>query len=147
MLLSIIFTINFGIGTYFACFNWYLKKVLFVLPLVPVIKQQFNELINGQSQTNRAQELNLSFYNDMINLTNFASNLLKIDKKHYKVINVYYIGYIMIRKIDDCEKIYIVNRFHLLVNHAKSWRKKWEINSWFLSILLMNKICRWLGWN
>ena len=94
--------------------------MLFVLPLVPVIKQQFNELINGQSQTNRAQELNLSFYNDMINLTNFASNLLKIDKKHYKVINVYYIGYIMIRKIDDCEKIYIVNRFHLLVNHAKS---------------------------
>ena len=121
MLFSIVFTINFGIDTYFAYFNWYLKKVLFVLRLVPVLKQQFHELINGQSQTNRAQKLNLSFYNDMINLTNFESNLLKIDKKHYKVINIYYIGYIMIRKIDDCEKIYIINSLHLLVNHANGY--------------------------
>ena len=95
--------------------------MLFVLRLVPVLKQQFHELINGQSQTNRAQKLNLSFYNDMINLTNFESNLLKIDKKHYKVINIYYIGCIMIRKIDDCEKIYIINSLHLLVNHANGY--------------------------
>ena len=32
------------------------------------------------------------FYNDMINLKDFESSLLKIDKKHYKGINVYYIG-------------------------------------------------------
>ena len=36
------------------------------------------------------------FYNDMINLKNFESNLLKIDQKKYKGINVYYIGYIKI---------------------------------------------------
>ena len=30
------------------------------------------------------------FYNDMINLKNFESNLLKIDKKHYKDIDIYY---------------------------------------------------------
>ena len=45
------------------------------------------------------------FYNDMINLKNFDSNLLKIDEKHYKEINIYYIGYITIKKIDDCENI------------------------------------------
>ena len=28
------------------------------------------------------------FYNDMINLKKFDSNLLKTDKKHYKGINV-----------------------------------------------------------
>ena len=38
------------------------------------------------------------FYNDIINLENFDSNLLKIDKKHYKGINIYYIGYITIKK-------------------------------------------------
>ena len=38
------------------------------------------------------------FYNDMINLKNFDSNLLKTDKKHYKGINIYYIGYITIKK-------------------------------------------------
>ena len=32
------------------------------------------------------------FHNDMMNLKHFDSNLLKIDKKHYKGINAYYIG-------------------------------------------------------
>ena len=33
------------------------------------------------------------FYNDMINITKFDSNLLKIDKKSYKDIGIYNIGY------------------------------------------------------
>ena len=45
------------------------------------------------------------FYNDMINLKDFKSDLLKIDKKHYKGINIYYIGYVTILKIHDCESI------------------------------------------
>ena len=32
------------------------------------------------------------FYNNMINLKDFESGLLKINKKHYKGINIYYIG-------------------------------------------------------
>ena len=55
------------------------------------------------------------FYNDMINLKNFESNLLKIDKKHYKGIDIYYIGYITIKKIDDCENIYSVNPLYLII--------------------------------
>ena len=43
------------------------------------------------------------FYNDMINLKNVDLNLLKIDKMYYKEINIYYIGYITIKEIDDCE--------------------------------------------
>ena len=43
------------------------------------------------------------FYNDKNNPKDFATNLLKIDKKHYKEINIYYIGYITIKKIDNCE--------------------------------------------
>ena len=35
--------------------------------------------------------------------------LLKIDKKSYKDIGIYNIGYITTRKIDDCENIYSVN--------------------------------------
>ena len=45
------------------------------------------------------------FYNDIIDLKDFEPNLLKIDKKDYKGINIYYIGYITIKKIDDCENI------------------------------------------
>ena len=39
------------------------------------------------------------FYNDMINLKNFEPNLLKIDRKLYKSIRIYNIGYITIKKL------------------------------------------------
>ena len=41
------------------------------------------------------------FYNDTINLKDFHSNLLKIDKKQYKEIDIYYIGSITIKKIGN----------------------------------------------
>ena len=40
------------------------------------------------------------FYDDIINIKNFQSNLLKIDKKPYEDFDIYYIGYITIKKID-----------------------------------------------
>ena len=41
-------------------------------------------------------------YKDIINIDKFDSNLLKINKTPYKEIDIYYIGYITIKKIDDC---------------------------------------------
>ena len=45
-----------GIGTYFVYYkymnHWYLKKLLLLLSLVSVLKQQFNELINEKYQRN-----------------------------------------------------------------------------------------------
>ena len=61
------------------------------------------------------------FYKDMINLKDFESGLLKINKKHYKGINIYYIGNITIKKIDDCESLYSVNPLCLLINHANEY--------------------------
>ena len=56
VIIAIVFTICIEIGTYFVYFkymnHWYLKMLL-VLILVPVLKQQFNELINGTSQRNK----------------------------------------------------------------------------------------------
>ena len=49
------------------------------------------------------------FFNGMINIKDFDSNLLKIDKKSYKNIGIYNIGYITIKKLDDYENIYSVN--------------------------------------
>ena len=68
----------------------------------------------------------------MINLKNFESNLLKIDKKHYKGINIYYIGYITIKKIDDCENIYSVNPLYLLVNHASGYIEEKNGNKYLI---------------
>ena len=66
---------------------------------------------------------NCYFYNDIINLKNFNSNLLKTDKKHYKGINIYYIGYITIKRINDYENINSVNPLYLGVNHANGYIK------------------------
>ena len=66
----------------------------------------------------------------MINFKNLKPNLLKIDKNHYKEINIYYIGYITIKNIDDCESIYSVNPLYLQVNHASGYiEKKMEIDT------------------
>ena len=39
-----------------------------------------------------------NFYNDIINIQEVDSSLLKIDKKSYKAIDIYYIEYIVIKK-------------------------------------------------
>ena len=44
----------------------------------------------------------------------FDSNLLKIDKKSYKDIDIYYIGYIIIKKIGNYENIYSINLLYLI---------------------------------
>ena len=52
------------------------------------------------------------FYDDMVNTTDFDSNLLKVDKKSFKNSSIYYIGYIT--KKDRC-KINSVNPLYLLI--------------------------------
>ena len=39
------------------------------------------------------------FYNDQINLKDFDTRLLKVDKKDYKEIDNYYIGYVAVKKL------------------------------------------------
>ena len=43
------------------------------------------------------------FDDDMINIKNFHSNLLKIGKTLHEDSDIYYISYIMIKKLNDCE--------------------------------------------
>ena len=56
------------------------------------------------------------FYNDQINLKDFDASLLKIDKKDYKDIDIYYIGYVTVKKIANCNNINIVNPLYLMLN-------------------------------
>ena len=55
------------------------------------------------------------FFDDTINVTNFDPKLLKIDKKSYKNIDIYYILYI-IMKDSDYVKIKSVNPLYLVIN-------------------------------
>ena len=58
------------------------------------------------------------FFYDMINIKNFHSNLLKIDKTSHKDIDIHYIGYITIKKFSECENIQSVNPLCLISHSA-----------------------------
>ena len=72
------------------------------------------------------------FYNDMINIKEFDSNLLKIDKKSYKDIGIYNIGYITIKKTDDYENIYGVNPLYLIIAHACGYIEEKGVNKYLV---------------
>ena len=63
------------------------------------------------------------FFDDMINIKNFDPNLLKIDQKSYKNIDIYYIGYIAM-KDSEYVKINSVNPLYLIVNEVDGYIKE-----------------------
>ena len=56
------------------------------------------------------------FYNDQVNLKDFDARLLKVDKKDYNEIDIYYIGYVTVKKIANCNNINSVNPLYLMIN-------------------------------
>ena len=66
------------------------------------------------------------FYNDIIDIETFDSNNLKLDKKSYKDLDIYNIGYVTIKKIGSGYDVNIVNPLYLCINNASGYIK--EIN-------------------
>ena len=56
--------------------------------------------------------------------------MLKIDKKSFKDIDIYYNEYVTKNKNDDCQNIYSVNPLYLFIDHANGYiEEKMEINT------------------
>ena len=49
------------------------------------------------------------FYNDVINLDEFDESKIKIDKKDFNDIDIYYLAYELKKKISECNVINRVN--------------------------------------
>ena len=56
------------------------------------------------------------FYNDQINLKDFNAKMLKVDKKDYNEIDIYYIAYVTVKKIANCKNINSVNPLYLITD-------------------------------
>ena len=73
----------------------------------------------------------------MINIKNFHSNLLERDKKSYKSIDIYYIGYITMKDLNYVN-INTVNPLYFMIDNAdgfieeKGWNK-------YLTLVSTNK--------
>ena len=67
------------------------------------------------------------FYNDLINILNFEANNLKIDKKTWRNLDIYYIGYV--DKKSDWN-FNSVNPLYLMINRfMDTLKKKMVINT------------------
>ena len=75
---------------------------------------------------------NWNFYNDIIDLENFDAELLKIDKKSYKDINIYNIGYVTKKKIGNCMNINSVNPLYLGITHANGYIEEKDMNKYLV---------------
>ena len=64
-------------------------------------------------------------------ILDFYSSLLKINKKSYKNIGIYNIGYITIKKIDDYENIHSVNPLYLMIGVVIEHIEENEGNTYF----------------
>ena len=77
----------------------------------------------------KVRELNIKnqtcyFFNDMIDIRNSQPNLLKKDKKRYKDFDIYYVGYITIKKTENCKNIHSVNPLYLIIDSATGYFKE-----------------------
>ena len=52
----------------------------------------------GEVRQINIKNRNYYFYNEQINLKDFNARFLKIDKKDYKTIDIYNIGYVTVKK-------------------------------------------------
>ena len=66
------------------------------------------------------------FHNNINNIEEPNSSLLKLDKKTYKDFDIYYIRYITIKNNGDFENIYSVNLFYLIMDILSA--KKMRVN-------------------
>ena len=78
----------------------------------------------GQFKEIKMKTRDYYFSDDMINIRNFHSSLLKIDKKWYEDIDIYYIGYFTIKKFSDSENIHSMNPLCLIIHSATGYFKE-----------------------
>ena len=75
------------------------------------------------------KELNIKnwtyyYFDDMIDIRNFHSYLLKIDKRYYKDDDIYHIDYLTIKKFCDYGKINSVNPLYLIIYSSTGYFKE-----------------------
>ena len=61
------------------------------------------------------------YFFEVFNIEDFDSNLLKIDKKSYKNIDIYYIGCITIKSMNDYNCINSVNPLHFSIDEVDGY--------------------------
>ena len=78
------------------------------------------------------------YFDDMIDIKTFEPNLLNIDKKSHRYIDIYYIGYITIKKFNTYKNINSVYPLYLIIHSATGYFIQ-EHNEMYLILDLIEK--------
>ena len=82
------------------------------------------------------------FYNDIIDIENFGAKLLKIDKKSYKDIDIFNIGYVTKKKISNRKNINSINPLYLGITRVNGYIKEKDSNKYLVFEYVVNGIMR-----
>ena len=74
------------------------------------------------------------YYNDIIDLDEFDESKIKVDKKDFNDIDIYYLGYKYKKKITECNVIRSVNPLYLRIVNTKGQFEKGKDDVWYLLI-------------
>ena len=87
-------------------------------------KQRFGKFIKWEKSNKLTLKIELIIYNDQINLKHIDARLLKVGKKDYKEIDIYYIGYVTVKKIANCNNIDSVKPLYWMIKEIIVTRRK-----------------------
>ena len=74
------------------------------------------------------------FYNDILSLDKFDDSKIKVDKKDFNDIDIYYLGYDHKKKIRECNVINSVNPLYLRIIKMSGQFEKGKDDAWYLVI-------------
>ena len=74
------------------------------------------------------------FYSDIIDLDEFDESKMKVDKKDFNDIDIYYLGYEHKKKISECNVINSINPFYLRTVDMNGQFEKGKDDAWYLII-------------
>ena len=74
------------------------------------------------------------FYNDIIDLDEFDESRIRVDKKDFNDIDIYYLGYEHKKKISECDVINSLNPLYLKIINMNARFKKAKDDAWYLVI-------------
>ena len=74
------------------------------------------------------------FYNDIIDRDEFDESKIKVDKKDFNDIDIYYLGYQHKKKISECDVINSANPLYLRIVDMKGQFEKGKDDAWYLVI-------------
>ena len=143
VLFAIFFITSICIIIVFIYFHWYLKKIMLVLSLVLVLRQQFIKNRNENIKQINIKNRTYYFFNHMNNIKKFDPSLIKIDNKSYKNTGIYYIGYITVKRISDYENINSINPLYLIIGEVDGYiiRRRFIVQMCFR--MMLDEVIYW----